>query len=89
MRKLDDACVFFLASLPKDVFETVEKVFDKYSKGNLKGQTVKKGSLGMRLDLKGIIKLNHNAGKLQLFTFIQVTISSHCGALMFKWHTNY
>ena len=55
MRKLDDACIFFLASLPKDVFETLRKIFDLYSKGNIKGQQVRKGALGMKLDLKGIL----------------------------------
>lgn len=32
VRKLDDACIFYLASLPKEVFAEVEKVFDFYSK---------------------------------------------------------
>ena len=49
---MNDACIFFLASLPKDVFETLKRVFDQYSKGNLKVQQVKKGSQGMKLDLK-------------------------------------
>ena len=49
---MDDACIF-LAGLPKNVFATVKRVFDQYSEGNLKGQQIKKGSLGMKLDLKG------------------------------------
>lgn len=57
---MDDACIFFLASLPKEVFETVKRVFDLYSKGNIKGQQVKRGALGMKLDLKGV-KQYHNA----------------------------
>ena len=56
VRKLDDACIFYLASLPKEVYIEVERVFDAYSKGNLKGQVAKKGALGMSLDLKGIPK---------------------------------
>ena len=54
VRKLDDACIFYLASLPKEEFAEVEKVFDFYSKGNLKGQVARKGALGQSLDLKGI-----------------------------------
>ena len=55
MTALDDACVFFLASLPNEVFSLVEKVFQLYGKGMLKGQKVKRGSLGKVLELKGKI----------------------------------
>ena len=51
---MDDVCIFFLASLPKEVFETLKKIYDLYSKGDIKGQQVKKLALGMKLDLKGI-----------------------------------
>ena len=50
---LDDACIFFLAALPKETFSALEKAFDMYSKGEVKGQVAKRGSLGKKLDLKG------------------------------------
>ena len=55
MTALDDACVFFLASLPNELFSLVERVFQLYGKGMLKGQKVKRGSLGKALELKGKI----------------------------------
>jgi len=53
VRTLDDACVFFLASLPKETFTVAEKVFNLFSTGQLKGQSAKRGTLGRKLDLKG------------------------------------
>ena len=53
VRTLDDGCVFFLASLPKDTFTVAEKVFELYSTGEIKGQAAKRGTLGKKLDLKG------------------------------------
>lgn len=53
VRALDDACMFFLAGLPKETFSVAEQVFDLYSMGEIKGQTAKRGSLGKKLDLKG------------------------------------
>lgn len=53
VRALDDACVFFLASLPKETFSAAEEVFNLYSMGEIKGQVVKRGTLGRKQDLKG------------------------------------
>ena len=53
VRALDDACVFFLASLPKEMFMAAEEVFNLYSTGGIKGQVAKRGTLGKKLDLKG------------------------------------
>ena len=50
---MDDASIFFLASLPKKLYALAERVFSCYSLGQLKGQTSKRGSLGKRMDLKG------------------------------------
>ena len=51
IRPLDDASIFFLASLPKKVYAVV-KVFSLYSLSQLKGQSSKRGGLGQRMDLK-------------------------------------
>ena len=53
VRTLDDGCVFFLASLPKETFAVAEKVFNLFSTGEIKGQSAKRGTLGRKLDLKG------------------------------------
>lgn len=53
VRSLDDASIFFLASLPNDVYIVVEKVFTLFSQCQLKGQKSKRGGLGKQLDLKG------------------------------------
>ena len=53
VRTLDDACVFFLASLPKETFTVAEKVFSLFSTGQIKGQSAKRGTMGRMLDLKG------------------------------------
>ena len=53
VRTVDDACIFFLAGFPKDTFSVLEKVFDMYSRGKVKGLVAKLGSLGKMLDLKG------------------------------------
>ena len=53
IRPLDDASIFFLASLPKEVYLLAERVFTLYSLCQLKGQTSKRGGLGQRMDLKG------------------------------------
>ena len=53
VRSLDDASIFFLAGLPKEVYEVVEKVFTLFSRCQLKGQKSKRGGLGKPLDLKG------------------------------------
>ena len=54
MTAVDDACVFFLASLLNELFSS-SGVFKLYVKGMLKGQKVKRGSLV--LELKGKKKL--------------------------------
>ena len=53
MGSLDDACIFFLASLPNVTYDIAMRVFDAYSMGELKDQTAKRGSLGQKIDLKG------------------------------------
>ena len=53
MGSLDDACIYFLASLPKETYNIAMRVFDSYSIGQLKDQTAKRGTLGQKLDLKG------------------------------------
>lgn len=54
MEQLDDAMIFFLASLPQDMFNVVGVIFNKFSKGDLKGQrVVKVKSDSKPLDLKG------------------------------------
>ena len=53
---LDDAMVFYLASLPNGIFKTVEKMFLLYLKGQLKGQKIprsKKSVAATPPDLKG------------------------------------
>ena len=50
---MDDAAVFYLASLPIEGYRLLEKVFRLYSDGMLKGQKTKKISLGKPLELKG------------------------------------
>ena len=53
VRALDDGCVFFLASLPKETFTVAKQVFELYSMGEIKGQSAKRGTLGKKIDLKG------------------------------------
>ena len=50
---LDDASIFFLAGMPKEIYDTVLQIFEEYSLGELKDQHIKKGSLGSKIDLKG------------------------------------
>ena len=55
-QQLDDSLIFYLASLPSSSFKAVSTIFDKFSKGTLKGQKVpraKKGVTSKPLDLKG------------------------------------
>ena len=56
VEQIDDAIVFYLASLPVTLFALVERVFQQYSDANIKGQKVprsKKGVSSKALDLKG------------------------------------
>ena len=53
MGQLDDASMYFLATLPKEIYTIVTWIFSAYSIGELKGQSAKRGSLGKKLDLKG------------------------------------
>lgn len=53
VRTLDDASIFFLAGLSHDLFTLLEKIFKMHSKGELKGQVAKRGTIGKNLDLKG------------------------------------
>ena len=50
---LDDACVFFLASLPRETFPLVDQVFTLFTKGEIKGQKIKKRSQAKAFELKG------------------------------------
>ena len=50
---LDDACVFYLASLPQETFELLEEVFSHFNKEELKGQKFKRKSKEKALELKG------------------------------------
>ena len=50
---LDDACVFYLASLPRETFELMEEIFNLFNKGELKGQKIKRKSKEKALELKG------------------------------------
>lgn len=56
VEQLDDAMVFYIASLPATVFSLAERIFQQYSNANVKGQKVprsKKGVTSTSLDLKG------------------------------------
>ena len=53
MTAQDDACVFFLASLPNELFSQVEKIFQLYGKGMLKGQKIKKGLTRQNIGAEG------------------------------------
>ena len=50
---MDDASIFFLASLPKESYVLLELIFALFSTGDMKGQKCPRGSLGKKLDLKG------------------------------------
>lgn len=48
---LDDACIFYLASLPCETFQLVKEVFNLFGNGELKGQKTR--AQGKQLELKG------------------------------------
>ena len=50
---MDNAAIFYLASLSNEGYRLLEKVFSLFSDGMPKGQKVKRASLGKPLELKG------------------------------------
>jgi len=50
---MDNAAIFYLASLSNEGYRLLEKVFSLFSDGMLKGQKMKRASLGKPLELKG------------------------------------
>ena len=53
VRSLDVSSIFYLASLPSDTYQLLEKVFSMFAEGSIKGQNCPRGSIGKKLDLKG------------------------------------
>lgn len=56
MEQLDDALIFFLATLPCNSFKVARSIFQMYSNGKVKGQKVPKSKKNVQakpLDLKG------------------------------------